>query len=418
MTDETKTKGQLVEELKVLRQTVSELQERVIELEAVEVERAQAEEKLRKSEDRFRAMFETMTEGVALHEIIYNREGAAVDYTILDVNPAYQTHTGIDRENAPGRRASELYGSGVAPFLDIYGQVAATGESIRFETYFEPMQKHFSISVFSPIAGQFATVFKDITERKRAEEELRQYRDHLEELVTERTAELEKANAELSQYAYVVSHDLRAPIRAINGYSLFLQEDCMGQLGDDCLEYIQGIAESARRMDALVVDLLEYSRIGRIQIEKSEVDTGKLLEQIATNLNLEKQARVILPTSAPVIRAQSMRLEQIFTNLLSNAVKFHRPDTDSVIAVEWADRGDRWEFSVRDNGIGIEEQHQKTIFGIFQRLHTQEEYEGTGIGLAIVRKVVEEHGGQVWVQSTPGQGAVFSFTLPKQIQED
>jgi signal transduction histidine kinase len=141
------------------------------------------------------------------------------------------------------------------------------------------------------------------------------------------------------------------------------------------------------------------------------------LERVVTRLGLREQAEVRLPADLPTIQARELRLEQIFSNLLSNAVKFHRASATPVIAVECADRGEVWEFSVRDNGIGIHEKHFERIFGLFQRLHTSEEYEGTGIGLAIVKKAVEEHGGQVRVQSTPGEGSIFTFTLPKHIKE-
>jgi light-regulated signal transduction histidine kinase (bacteriophytochrome) len=242
-------------------------------------------------------------------------------------------------------------------------------------------------------------------------------RRQAEEALARQAQKLARSNAELEQFAYVVSHDLRAPLRALNNYSLFLQEDCAGQLDETGLEYIQGIVESVQQMDALVVDLLEYSRIGRTAIELSAVDAGELLERVVTRLGLREQAEVRLPADLPTIQARELRLEQIFSNLLSNAVKFHRASATPVIAVECADRGEVWEFSVRDNGIGIHEKHFERIFGLFQRLHTSEEYEGTGIGLAIVKKAVEEHGGQVRVQSTPGEGSIFTFTLPKHIKE-
>ena len=247
----------------------------------------------------------------------------------------------------------------------------------------------------------------DITERKRAERELARRRE-----------ELKRSNVELGQFAYVVSHDLRAPLRAINGYARFLLEDCGEQLGETGKEYVEGISESAQQMHALVVDLLECSRIGRVEVALTEVDINALLERLVGRLALRNQAEVRLSADTPTVRAREVYLEQIFSNLLSNAAKFRREDAALVISVEWADQLDAWEFSVRDNGIGIPEDRFDNIFGIFHRLHTQEEYEGTGIGLAIVKKAVEVQGGRVWIESTPGEGSVFRFTLPKKIREE
>lgn len=247
-----------------------------------------------------------------------------------------------------------------------------------------------------------ATLIEDIAARSQAEAAL--------EL---KAQELARSVASLEEFAYVVSHDLRAPLRAMKNYSLFLQEDYMHLLDEFGLEYIEGIAESAQHMDDLVVDLLEYSRIGRIQVELEPVDINDLVERVVTSLDLRREAEIRLAPDAPIVQAYPVRLEQIFANLLGNAVKFRRPDVSPVISISWQEKNDAWFFSVDDNGIGISEQYSDKIFGIFQRLHTQEEYEGTGVGLAIVKKAVSEHGGEIWLQSQLGQGSTFTFTLPK-----
>ena len=190
MNDENKTKEQLIQELAEMRQRVAELEQ---------WKQKRAENALRESEEKYRSLYSSMSEGVCLHEIIYNESGEAVDYKILDVNPSFELVTGLDREIAIGSKASELYGTGRPPYIEIYAKVAASGQPASFEIYFPPMDKHFSISVFSPRRGQFGTIFSDITARKRAETELRRYQTHLEELVKERTAELTKANEELQQ---------------------------------------------------------------------------------------------------------------------------------------------------------------------------------------------------------------------------
>jgi signal transduction histidine kinase len=166
-------------------------------------------------------------------------------------------------------------------------------------------------------------------------------------------------------------------------------------------------------VDALVDDLLEYSRIGRVHLEPEWVSAGPLLEHLIGVLGLREKAEVVVPADLPALWARKSRLEQILSNLLENAVKFRRADVRPVVTVEWVDREDAWELAVRDNGIGIESKHLDAIFGIFQRLQPNERQEGTGIGLPIVKKAVEEHGGSVWVESSPGKGSVFRFTLLK-----
>jgi len=255
-------------------------------------------------------------------------------------------------------------------------------------------------------------------ENARLYKELHALNTDLERRITARTAQLESANKELEAFSYSVAHDLRAPLRALKNYSQFLQEDCSEQLAEIGREYVQGIAESADQMDRLVTDLLNYARIGRQKTKMTLVPMGELLEQIAARLHLREHAQVSFPTDAPIIQGREVQLEQIFANLLNNAYKYRRKESVAVITVAWADRGEAWEFSVNDNGIGIRPQHFEKIFGLFQRLHTQEEYEGTGIGLAIVKKAVEEHGGRVQVQSTLGEGSMFTVIIPKQPREE
>ena len=242
----------------------------------------------------------------------------------------------------------------------------------------------------------------DITDRKRAEQELAGVAE-----------ELKRSNVELEQFGYVISHDLRAPLRSLMSYARLLQEDGAEQLSEDARACVAGVAQCAQQMEALVVDLLEYARIGRTQLELSEVDLGDLLEQIVTRLGLREQAEVRLPADAPPVRARVLRLRQIFANLLDNAARFRQADRPLIVTVAWADRELEWEFAVRDNGVGIPKAHTEDIFRMFRRLHTQEERDGTGIGLAIVKKAVEEHGGRVWVESASGEGSTFRFTLPK-----
>lgn len=249
-----------------------------------------------------------------------------------------------------------------------------------------------------------ASLIEDIAARSQAEAAL-----------ALKAEELARSNSELEEFAYVVSHDLRAPLRAMKNYGLFLQEDCTDQLDEFGLDYVAGIIESAQHMDQLVLDLLEYSRIGRMTDKLEQVNINELLERVITNFDLRREAEIRLTPDAPTVQAYSVRLEQIFANLLSNAVKFRAQSQSPIISISWRDLGDRWAFSVSDNGIGISEKYREKIFGIFQRLHTQEEYEGTGVGLAIVKKAVHAHGGDIQLTSKLGEGSTFTFTLPKEL---
>lgn len=250
-----------------------------------------------------------------------------------------------------------------------------------------------------------------------AQDEIKKLNEGLERRVQERTAQLEAVNHELEAFAYTVSHDLRAPLRALRGYSQFLREDCGEQLSELGWEYIYGIEESAGNMDNLIIDLLKYSRIGRTKPELTPIDLNLFLPQIIDHLNLPIDVTIQLPTQLPTIYSSMIRLEQIFSNLISNAAKFHRPNIPPVIQIEWSEKDTYWEFVIHDNGIGIDAKHFGKIFGIFQRLHTQEEYEGTGIGLAIVKKAIEEQGGTISVESTIDKGSCFRFTILKLLQE-
>ena len=290
------------------------------------------------------------------------------------------------------------------------GENIPTIETVRYRkdgTSVDVMMAGSQILIGNELVGAVA-VYTDITKRKQMEEKIKKYSLELEHKIEE----LRKVNDELSQYTYAVSHDLRAPLRALNNYCRFLQEDCSNSLDDIGQEYIQGITENVWHMEELVTDLLEYSIIGKTIPKITNLNVGKLLARIVSQLHPDENVKITLPKEDIIIQANEIQMEQLFSNLLSNAFKFNQLSKPHIL-VEYKDLGDAWKFAVRDNGIGIESRHFNKIFGIFQRLHTQEEYEGTGIGLAIVKKAVEQHGGTIWVESTPGKGSIFTFTLPK-----
>ncbi len=641
-------------------------------------ERMQSEVALRESEMQFRSLFETMTEGVAIHELVRDPEEHAVDYRILDVNPAYERQTGITAAQAKGQLASQIYGTTPAPYLDVYEQATRTRVGCSFETYFPQLQRHFEISVCIPKPGFFATVFMDITQRKQSEAALREsesrlrlsvqaaniglwdwdlvtntvyyspqwksqigYRDDeianrldewqcrthpddlepklkkiracienpqgqydiefrlrhkdgsyrwinaladvlrdadgkpvrmlgchlditerkkadealrqseaklrtalasmtdavfisdvqgqfidfndafatfhrfktreqcakrlaeypdildvfmpsgelapleqwavpralrgetvtnaeyilrrkdtnetwvgsysfapirdkngtivgsvvvgrditerkqaedsirelnrtLERRVQERTAELRAANEELESFSYSVSHDLRAPLRHVHGYVEMLAMEADGHLSEKGRHYLKTIAEASEEMGVLIDNLLAFSRMGRTEMREASVDLDVLVRETLRDMDPTTSNRNIVWKIPPLPAAQgdSAMLKQVLANLLGNAVKYTGPRNPAEIEIgcEGEENG-RAIFFVRDNGVGFDPQYTHKLFGVFQRLHRADEFEGTGIGLANVRRIIARHGGRTWAEGAEGKGATFYFTL-------
>jgi len=249
----------------------------------------------------------------------------------------------------------------------------------------------------------------DITERKQAEDALRQAHSEL----AANAAQLREANAELEQYAYVVSHDLKAPLRAIHNYADFLREDLEDTLDGDQKVYLDGLNKAVRQGEELVDALLYLSRVGTRGDTIEPIDIGIFFQELIASLNLPEDAEVVMGSDWPTIDADWILLRQIFQNLITNAVKFN-PSSRKLVEIGWRPVGEeRYELFVRDNGIGIEADYLEQIFRVFRRLHTSEEYEGTGIGLAIVKKAVSRLHGSIRVESTPGEGSTFFVVLPK-----
>ncbi len=243
----------------------------------------------------------------------------------------------------------------------------------------------------------------DITDRKEAEAELA------------RSAEdLARSNEELQRFAYVASHDLQEPLRSIVSFSQLLERRYKGKLDSDADEYIEFIVEGGTRMQTLIRDLLQVSRVETEAKPLAPTDPAAVVYAAARSLDeaIRGAGATVTVGDMPTVMADAAQIEQVFSNLIGNAVKYRREGVPPVIAISARRLNGRVEFSVKDNGIGIEDEYHDRIFEMFRRLHTHDEYEGTGIGLAVVKRIVERHGGTIRVESTPGEGSTFFFTLP------
>ena len=366
--------------------------------------RAQAERELRQSEARFRSL-------TALSSDWYWEQDEQFRLTLM--SDRFVERTGIDPSPFIGRPRWEQPALNLTeadwarhkaqlerhePFFDFeLEREGPDGNSIWLSVTGEPV---FEDRKFRGYRG----VGTDITDRKRAQAVLRAAYD-----------ELARSNSELQQFAYVASHDLQEPLRMIGSYTQLLERRYGDRLDSDAREFMAFIVDGATRMKQLIEDLLAYSRVGTRGKELRPVQAGAALERALVNLRaaIEASGASVTHDALPGVIADDTQLTQLFQNLIGNAIKFRKKDEPLRVHVGVKDAGRHWRFSVADNGIGIEPQYFERIFMVFQRLHTRDEYPGTGIGLAICKKVIDRHRGRIWVESAPGEGSRFIFTIPK-----
>lgn len=389
-----------------------------------------AEDALRKSEDKYRNLFTNMTEEVHFWKVLRNEEGLIKTWRLVDANPPALETWGKTLQEIKGKTTEEIFGPGSTEhYMPIVQKIMKEGIPFSYEDYFPQLDKHFRFTSV-PVGNHFITTGADITEIKKFQKELQTSNEDLqattEELQTsheeliqtqgelrELIDKLEVSNRELEQFAYVASHDLQEPLRMVGSFTQLLERRYKGQLDDDADDYIGFIIEGSHRMKYLIDDLLAFSRLNTEAKEFKLTDLENALADVLLNLkqSIEENKAIITHDHLPIIMADSSQIRQVFQNLISNAIKFHSEEPPK-IHISAQRSGNEWLFRISDNGIGIDLEHQKKIFNIFNRLHTREEYEGTGIGLSICKKIVERHGGRIWVESEPGRGSTFYFTIP------
>src|ERR1017187_4653451 len=380
---------------------------------AVALAKFRADEALHESEARFRSLFKNVQEGFACCRMLFEGDRPC-DFIYLHVNDAFERLTGL--KNVIGRRVTEVI-PGIrntdAELFEIYGRVVATGQPEKFERYVQALKMWFSISVYCPAPEHFVAVFDVITARKEVEERIRQFNLELEERVHQRTAQLEAANKELEAFSYSVSHDLRAPLRAVDGFAGILAEDYAGRLDEEGQRVVGVIRHEATRMGQFIDDLLSFSRVGRGPMRSEEIDLTSLARTVFEECASSAGARKIQLKLNPLLptRGDPSLIRQVLANLLSNAIKYTEPRTDAEIELGSRVEGKENIYWIKDNGVGFDPKYVGKLFGIFQRLHSEDQFKGTGVGLALIQRIVVRHGGRVWAEGKLNEGAVFSFTL-------
>ena len=289
-----------------------------------------------------------------------------------------------------------------------YHKSIETNERMVFEDFYPTLEKWFEMSVY-PSENGLSVYFKDITERKLSQIQLNELHQNLQKTAHK----LAISNAELEQFAYAASHDLQEPLRMVTVFLTQLEKKYSDIIDEKGKQYIYFAVDGAKRMRQIILDILQFSKVGKFEGEAQEVDTKKVVEDILSlyKKKIEKTKAIIHFDKLPVVHTFKSPLTQVIQNLIGNALKYQKPGQQPVIKIAAEELTAHWQFSIQDNGIGIGSDYYESIFIIFQRLHSKDEYSGTGIGLAIVKKIVEGMGGKIWVESKKGEGSTFFFTI-------
>jgi PAS domain S-box-containing protein len=365
---------------------------------------------IKEKEERFRAIFENSA------DYIYLLDNKGYIQMINRVAP------GMEKEDVVGKCIYDVQDkSNGSVARDAVNAVFAQGEPVRYET-----QTHLSVgrrffsSTASPVFNKegivesVVVISHDITEKKEAEQAMRDINTTLEIKVQERTEELKKINKELESFSYSVSHDLRGPLRAINGFTQILSEEIPADVNEEAKDAMREIVSNASKMAKLIDSLLEFSRLGKQHVSKTTVDMDELFKSVINDLKRSKGGKEASFKIKPLGQTEGdhAMLKQVAVNLVSNAIKYSSKKPSPEIEIGYSVKDDQSVYYVKDNGAGFDMAYYDKLFGVFQRLHGMDEFEGTGVGLAIVQRIISKHSGKVWAEGKVDQGAIFSFSLP------
>ena len=381
-------------------QMLFQIQEQNAELKKINID-------IQNTEKRYRTTLDNMLEGCQI---------IGYDWHYLYLNEVAVKQSRMKKEDILGKGMMGVYPG--FEYTELFKYIRRCmldriPHQMEYEFLFPDGEKKWFTYNIEPVPEGVFILSEDITEHRHLKKELKNHQEHLEDLVRERTSQLETANKEMESFAYSVSHDLRAPLRAVSGYAKLLEEEYGSTLDEEGNRLINVIQNSAKTMGSLIDDLLALSRLGRKEIKKNPVDMTQLTQSALHVINKlsDKKTEVKINELHPV-NADASLMTQVMINLLSNAIKYSSKKDRPLVEVKSEKKNDHLIYSVTDNGAGFDMQYVGKLFGVFQRLHSSFDFEGTGVGLAIVNLIIRRHNGSVWAEGKVNEGATFYFSLP------